>query len=144
MHPVGKECLACTSSLRLCPNSLVPLGRKGVRNYTVYCFFANFLPTKSTFCANSFSPSEVSFLPSEVSFSSTILTTRAFFTPNRPHRIGPYPCHTNVPSRPSPPPGPPDPDPPPPKPGPPSYQPPPKPAPSPTAPLSHAAPVVPA
>ena len=54
-------------------------------------FFANFLAC---------SLSRVSFSPSGASFSATFFTTRAFFTPNRPHRIGPYPGHTNVPPRP--------------------------------------------
>ena len=56
-------------------------------------FFANFL---------AFSPSGVSISPSGISFLPTFLTMRAPFAPNRPHRIGPYPGHTNVPAPPPP------------------------------------------
>ena len=49
----------------------------------------------------------VSFSPIGASFSPTFLTTRAFFTPNRQHRIGPYPGYINVPPRPPPLPSPP-------------------------------------
>ena len=47
-----------------------------------------------------------SFSPGGVSFSPPFFTTRAFLTPNRPHRIGPFHGHTNVASRPRPPPAP--------------------------------------
>ena len=54
-----------------------------------------------------FSPSGVSFTANGVYFSPPFLTTRAFFTPNRLHRISPYLGHTDVPPRAPPPPGPP-------------------------------------
>ena len=64
-------------------------------------------------------------------FFANYLTTRAFFTLNSPHQIGPYPSCTIVPPRPPPPSEPPNPPPPAPPENPPSppYPPPPKPGP---------------
>lgn len=61
------------------------------------CFFTNRFHFFPTFVA--FSPGTVSHSPGAVSFSQLILTQHAFFTPNRPRRIGPFPGHINVPSR---------------------------------------------
>ena len=76
-------------------------------------FFANKIHSFANFFR--FFAKWVSCSPSGVSFSPTFLTTRAFFTPNRPHWIGPYPGCTNVPPRPPPSTRPARPQPPPPK-----------------------------
>ena len=73
------------------------------RKEMMECFFANKINFFGTFA---FSPGTASLSPGTVSFTPLILTPRAFFTPNRSHRIGLFPAHTNVPPESSPPPPP--------------------------------------
>ena len=68
-----------------------------------WIFFANkihFFTTFVAFSQGGVSSSQVGLVGSL--FGQLLFTTRAFFTPNRLPWIGPFPGHTNVPTRPPP------------------------------------------